>query len=148
MKNTTRLRWLGIAFGIFVSIAIAWWSYDRYLWPWWYVRGHWYFEERRAERLVREDPSKVENWGLLGCARYWTGDAVGSLDAYHHAWQLDTNNVDFTYAVAYAMLNAGHRDDAELWFSNIVTMSEQRGHPEWELNATNNLLFFQEERNR
>jgi hypothetical protein len=145
---TIKRRWFSIAFGIFVSILIVWWwgGARDFGYTWWRFRGRWYFEQFRAERLVRTDSSKSENWSRLGCARYWTGDEVGSLDAYHHAWQLDSNNLDLTYAVAFGMQGVGHNADAELWFSNIITMCEQRGHPEWETNALENLRIIQKQR--
>ena len=122
-----------------IVVLIARWGYHRLVWPWWYVRGRWYFENRRAEKLVREDPSNPQSWISLGCARYWVGDKAGSLEAYHRAWEFDTNDVNRAYSVAFALRESGREAEAASWFSNIITMCERQRHPEWTENATNNL---------
>lgn len=142
------IRWLVGVIGSCVFLAFAWWSYRSIIYPWWYFSGRWYFEQRRAEQLVRENPTKVENWTRLGCARHWREDKSGSLDANHRAWQLDPNNIDLNYAVAFGYRDTGQEKEAERWFSNIVVMCEVRGHLESAQNATNNLWIIHENQKR
>jgi hypothetical protein len=139
MERMISSRQVRLVIGTSVALAIAWWSYQRFVHPWWYGRGRWYFENRRAEKLVRENPQSLQNWRALGCARWWIGDKVGSLEAYHRVWEIDTNDVNSAYAVAFGLRELGREAKAASWFSNIVTMCERQGHPEWTYNATNNL---------
>jgi hypothetical protein len=144
MKGTAQRWWFAITCGICLVVIL--WGHNQHIGEWWHFRGRWYFEKFRAERLIRQDPNSAENWSLLACSEYDTGDYIGSLEAYRHAWRLGTNNIDLAYAVAFGMREVGHDAEAEIWFSNIVNMCEQRGHPEWELNATNNLWIIEQKR--
>jgi hypothetical protein len=139
MKRTFSSHQVRLVIGIFVALVIVWWGYHRFVYPWWYGRGRWYFENRRAQKLVREDPYNPQNWILLGRARYWTRDRTGSLEAYHRAWEFDTNDVDRAYAVAFGMRELGREAEAAAWFSNIVEMCERKGHSEWAKSAQDNL---------
>ena len=139
MKHTFSTRRVRLVIGTSFALVIAWWSYHRFVYPWWFVRGRWYFENRRAEKLVRENPQSSQNWRELGCARWWIGDKVGSVEAYHRVWEFDTNDVNSAYAVAFGLRELGREAEAASWFSHIVTMCERQGHPEWTYNATNNL---------
>lgn len=137
MKLTSKWPCVAISGVSMIAFLVALWAYHRRHWLRFEIK--WYLEERRAEKLVRDDPMKLEHWTRLGCAKYWTGDKLGSYEAYHHAWTLDTNNIDLNYAVAFGLREVGRDDDAEQWFSNIVAMCQQRGHPEWAMNAHTNL---------
>lgn len=104
------------------------WVYHRYVDPWWYVSGRWYFIQRQAERATREKPNEIDSWTMLGCARYWRKDPEGALLAYQKAFTLAEGHPaqpTIQWTIADIQRDLRRWDDALATFSNLLIVAEQ-----------------------